>query len=217
MARYRHLLGWLLTATLALSACSRPDPPTINLYRAIHTGDLDQIKRHLLHGTDIHSPDREGNTPLHVAAEQGRLVISQLLLEHGAPLDAHDAQGRTPLEAALLAGKVQVARMLLKRGATLDAQGMLLAAIHANADFRDLFEFLVRQGGDVNRPDELGETPLRAAIHAGHRLIVKRLIDQGADVNLPGPEAQTPIALARQLENDDIVRLLRRYGATDAP
>ena len=83
---------------MLLLSCTRPEPPTINLYRAIQAGDLNQIKRHLYHDTDINQSDREGQMPLHVAAERGRLVISRLLIEHGAELDARNRSGRTALE-----------------------------------------------------------------------------------------------------------------------
>jgi len=206
---------WLILLPLLLS-CTSPEPPTISLYRAIQAGDLNQIKRHIHHQTDINQPDREGQMPLHVAAEQGRLVISRLLIQHGARLDAENANGHTPLEVAALAGKIQVARLLLEKGAALDAQGLLGEAIAANANFRDLFEFLVQQGADMNAPDDAGDTPLVRATRLGHRLLAKRLIDEGADVNLPTAAGLTPLALAREIGNRDIERLLRRNGAIES-
>ena len=210
--RYRF---WLLLLPLLLFSCARLDPPTISLYRAIQAGDLNQIKRHLHHDTDINQPDREGQMPLHVAAERGRLVISRLLIEHGARLDASNRSGHTPLEVAVLAGKIQVAELLLKKGADLDAQALLFEAVRVNANFRDVFEFLVRQGANVNAADGKGETPLLLATRLGHRLLAKRLIDSGADVNLPNEAGMAPLAVARESGNRDIVRLLKRNGAID--
>jgi ankyrin repeat protein len=202
-----------LLLALLIQGCAQPDPPTINLYLAIHSGNLDQIKRHLFHGTDIDQPDRNGQFPLHVAAERGRLVIARLLIDHGARLDARDRQGHTPLEVAVLAGKIQIAVLMLELGASMDAQHLLFEAIRADADFRDVFEFLVERGADVNQPNAEGETPLLVAIDQGNRLLVKRLIDQGADVNLPGADGTQPLQAARAAANNDIVRLLQRFGA----
>lgn len=198
-----------------LLSCARPEPPTISLYRAIQAGDLNQIKRHLHHDTDINQVDREGQMPLHVAAERGRLVISRMLIDHGAQLDAHNRSGHTALEVAVLSGKIQVAQLLRQRGATLDAQSLLFKAIRADANFRDVFEFLVRQGADVNAPDDSGDTPLVLAARLGHRLLVKRLIDSGADVNLPSTGGLTPLGTAEEIGNRDIIRLLKNNGAIE--
>jgi len=212
-----YLIGLVLLSAALLGACAKQDPPTINLYRAIHAGDLDQIKRHLHHGTDINQPDRNGETPLQVAAVQGNPVVTRLLVEHGAELETRNRDGRTALEEAVLAGKIQVARLLLKQGAVLDAQDMLFQAIGTHADFRDLYEFLQARGADMNAPNTLGVTPMLAAIAAQDRLVVKRLIDQGADVNLRGANELAPLAAAVQAGNQDIVRLLKRNGAVENP
>ncbi len=206
---------WIILLPALLLSCAQPEPPTISLYRAIHAGDLDQIKRHLYHNTDINQPDREGQMPLHVAAERGRLVISRMLIDHGAQLDAHNRSDHTALEVAVLAGKIPVARLLLQRGATLDAQHLLFEAIRANANFRDVFEFLVRQGVDVNAPNDTGDTPLVLAARLGYRLVVKRLIDRGADVNLPSNGGVTPLAAAEEIGNGDVIRLLKNNGAIE--
>lgn len=207
---------WLILLPVLLLSCTQPEPPTISLYRAIQAGDLNQIKRHLHHDTDINQPDREGQMPLHVAAERGRLVISRMLIEHGAQLEARNRGGHTALETAVLAGKIQVAQLLLRRGATLDAPALLFEAICADANFRDVLEFLVRQGADVNALDDSGDTPLVLAARLGRRLLVKRLIDQGADVNLPSAGGVTPLAAARATGNRDVIRLLKSNGAIES-
>jgi len=219
--RVANIAPWLrpliLLPFLYLSACSRPEPPTINLYRAIHAGDLNQIKRHIYHGTDLNQVDREGQMPLHVAVEQGNQVICRLLIEHGAKLAAPNRDGHTPLELAVLGGKMPVASLLLRAGAALDPQHLLREAIRGGTDFRDVYEFLVKHGADVNAPDALGDTPLIAAVRTGNRVTVKRLIEQGADVNRPGGGDITPLSLARQGGNGIIVRMLQQFGAVSGP
>ncbi len=212
-----RLLWMILLSALLTVGCAKHDPPTINLYRAIQAGDLDQIKRHLYHDTDINQPDRNGDTPLHVAAERGKPVIARMLVEHGAGLEALNDDGHTPMALAVLAGKVQVARLLLKSGARLDPQTLLFMAIRSQVDLRDPYEFLIAQGADPNAAADDGLTPLLAAVEAGDRLVAKRLIDLGADVNLRGTDDRSPLAAALSLENRDIVRLLKRNGAVENP
>ncbi len=103
-----RVFSLLALTALLLSGCSEPPRPTITLYRAIHSGDLDQIKRHLYWGTDVNQPDPDGDYPLHVAARRGRVVISKELLSHGADPNAENLAGATPLRVALGAGKTQV-------------------------------------------------------------------------------------------------------------
>jgi len=206
-----------LLGTLLAGGCAKHDPPTINLYRAIQAGDLDQIKRHLYHDTDINQPDRNGDTPLHVAANRGKPVIARMLVEHGAGLETPNGDGRSPMAVALLSGKIQVARLLLKFGAALDAQALLFEAIRSQADYRDLYEFLHAQGADPNAADGDGLTPLLAAIEAGDRLVTKRLIDLGADVNQRGSDDRSPLTAALGLDDQDIARLLKRNGAVENP
>jgi ankyrin repeat protein len=116
-------LGYLCLVAVLVMACNRPPEPTLNLYRAIHVGDLDQIKRHLYWGTNINQAGADGDYPLHMAARRGHLVVVEELLEHGAALDVRDASQRTPLQAALLAGKTQTARVLLRRGRSRGPSG----------------------------------------------------------------------------------------------
>ena len=208
----------LLLLALLLAACGRPQPPTVSLYRAVQVGDLEQIKRHIRWGTDLNQPDPTGDLPLHVAARAGRVSIVRELANHGASLEARNAAGETPLDLALTHGKTQVATLLLDQGARLEPQAALLALVSSGGSDRDTYDFLVRRGADLNRPDPAGETPLHLAIRHGHLAAVRRLLQRGADVNQPDGAGLTPLALARAQDprapqTQDIVATLRQYGA----
>jgi hypothetical protein len=51
-------------------------------------------------GADPNRGDSHGRTPLHRAADHGRLELVRLLLEHGADPSIADADGLTPRDAA---------------------------------------------------------------------------------------------------------------------
>ena len=66
-------------------------------------------------GSDLEARDRDGLTPLHVAAANGCLEVARLLLERGADSDARDDEGWTPLDWAVAEGHGEVAALLRER------------------------------------------------------------------------------------------------------
>lgn len=208
------LFGTILT----LAGCEEPTKPTINLYRAVHIGDIDQIKRHLYWGTDVNRPGPNGDYPLHVAVSQGRVAIAKDLLRHGADVDARDAIGRTPLHRALLSGKVPSATLLLNRKPGDDLQALLVELVGEGAADPDTLAFLIRQGVNINEYSEDGYVPLHYAVASGNVKLAKRLITAGADVNLPDAKGSTPLAIAQTIADPAsakiITQLLEQYGAS---
>jgi hypothetical protein len=210
------LLRALLIAFIAivpLSGCDEPPQPTVNLYRAVHIGDLDQIKRHLYWKTDINQPGPDGDFPIHVAVSQGRVAIARELLRHGARVDVRDTLGRTPLHVALANGKVPAAALLVTQGAQDDRQALLFELAGEGALDRDVIEFLSARGADINATGPDGRTPLHSAVAAGDVKMAKRLIAAGADVNLTSTEGETVLEIAERQNETAMVTLLRQYGA----
>ncbi|MEN8166479.1 MAG: ankyrin repeat domain-containing protein [Pseudomonadota bacterium] len=207
----------LLCLALSLSGCSEPKPPTINLYRAVHIGDIDQIERNLFWDAKVNQPGPDGLTALHVAAKKGDLVVVKMLLKHGADIDASDRDGYSPLQTALLARNSLVAGYLVKQNARLDANAILREAVRLGQADRDVIDFLAKQGAELDSPDEQGNTPLHIAILNGHRVNAKYLVEKGADIDLADRSGRTPLELAIERGEADIERMLRQFGASSKP
>jgi len=206
----------LVLQLVLLSACNEPPPPTINLYRAIHSGDWDQVKRHLYQGADLTQPDPEGNLPLHVAARDGRLVIARSLVKHGADPNAVNGNGQTPVLIALANGKIKLGEMLMQHGARDDPQSLLFALAKEGVADRDGIAFLLGEGADINALNAEGLAPLHIAVAGDQVLLAARLVRAGADVNRPDSRGATPLTLALEMErpNSHIIGLLHQYGAS---
>ncbi|KLU90850.1 hypothetical protein MAPG_09375 [Magnaporthiopsis poae ATCC 64411] len=100
---------------------------------------LDRIQRVLAAASDANVQDREGTTPLHLAASFGNLDVVRALISSGR-VDIHmtDREGRTALAVAAYWGQTQAAMALVESSKALPvpARGQLspLAAAAKSAD-----------------------------------------------------------------------------------
>eukprot|EP00899_Mesostigma_viride_P000659 jgi/Mesvir1/10594/Mv16596-RA.1 len=68
------------------------------------------------------SRDKEGNTPLLIAAFRGHLETARLIVENGADVNAVNKNGWTPLVAAAERGHLDIVRLLVARNADINAR-----------------------------------------------------------------------------------------------
>jgi cytohesin len=122
-------------------------------------------------------------TGLHLAAKNGDLTTTRLLLEHGTSINARDKRFYTPLHSATLGGNPDVVLLLLERGADLEAK------------------------------IDNDSTPLHIAVENGKVAAVQSLLDHGADVQARHKDLWTPLHGASSDGNPDVVRLLLERGA----
>ncbi len=173
----------------------------------------------------IHACDREGATPLHLAAEEANRPMIEWLLAHGANVHKQDRDGRTPIDHAALAADPRngaalsfpdTARRLIEHGAAVT----IYAAV-AYGDTSRVRE-LVEADPSLLRHIAHNGGLLTLAVNHGQIEIVRLLLDLGADVDErivleeleePAPSWGMPLwyaALANRLE---IAMLLLDRGA----
>jgi ankyrin repeat protein len=121
---------------------------------------------------------------IQISAYQGDLAKVRSFVEQGIDVDSRDSEGRTALYYAAMQGK------------------------------RDLVEFLLSRGANVNAKDkDYGFTPLHHAVGGGHKDVVELLIAKGADVNATDKHGWTPLDSSVYGGNTDIPELLIEAGA----
>ncbi|MET0045081.1 MAG: ankyrin repeat domain-containing protein [Candidatus Thiodiazotropha sp. 6PLUC3] len=201
---------------ILLFGCSKQPEPTINISRAVHLGDIDQLERNLYWGSDVNQAGADGLTPLHIAARKGSLVMSRILVKHQANLEALDEQGHTPLIYALIARNPIIAEYLLNSGAKLDPDNALhITAALGSAD-REVISFLIKHGASLDNLGDKGNTPLHSAILNDQRVTAKYLINRGASLEITNQDGLTPLELAIKRDNQDIIRILKQFGAPES-
>jgi ankyrin repeat protein len=157
---------------------------------ASFTGDVEVMQWLIDHGADTKDcSSLHGLTPLHYAAESGRLEAARLLLQHKAGIDAHadDWHGCTPLHRASEYGRHDVVRLLLSHGAnanalTVDGSTPLhVASRHprfGNIEMREgklaVARLLLEHGVYVGAKDSMGMTALQV-VDQDHQEMIKLL------------------------------------------
>ncbi|KAM6977558.1 protein phosphatase 1 regulatory inhibitor subunit 16B [Aplochiton taeniatus] len=86
---------------------------------------LGDIQEMLRDEEEVNHQDSQGATLLHIAAANGYVQATELLLEGGARMDLRDSDGWQPLHAAACWGQMHVAELLVSHGASLNAKTFL--------------------------------------------------------------------------------------------
>jgi len=126
----------------------------------------------------IRACDRDGGTPLHVAAEEANLEMLEWLLSRGSNPRKQDSRGFTPLDRSALAADPQfadVAKKLLFAGADVTIGGAV-----AMSDARRVHELVTGNPGLLREIYSRGGL-LSLAVRHWHLEMVRLLLDLGAD------------------------------------
>ena len=107
----KHLLLTTIAAVV-LAGCG----PSVDIWEAARTGNIEAVKQHLAAGTDVNAKNKGEETPLHEAALGEHKEIAELLITKGADVNAKDDDGKTPLDWAVDEDHPETASLLRKHG-----------------------------------------------------------------------------------------------------
>lgn len=207
------------------AALEHPDLATAELTAASLLGN----------GGDPNAPQARGSSPLHAAAARGSVVLVEMLIRKHADVAARDAEGRTPLELAEEHGHRDTAELLRRhREIPRDHSTSRLAYDVEGRPFRpaDLSDFSVvtrnrvvgaahfdleATRARVERHPELAraiasttESAVEACAHTGQHSIVELLVERGAPYSLPTAVMRNDLTRARELLDEDPLRIYER-------
>lgn len=122
--------------------------------------------------------NRQGESPLMIAAIRGHLDVARQLIRRGAEVNK---PGWTPLH---------------------------YAASRAEPDSGDMVRLLLEHHAYIDAESPNRSTPLMLAAMYGHRDLVPMLLEEGADPSLRNEQGLTAVDFARRADRDDLAELI---------
>lgn len=196
-----------------------------NRWQPVHAAathhDWPTLLNLLRSGFAIDVRDDQGDSPLYVAARQGRLEAVRKLMQYGASLEAANDSGHTPLMAAVVAENIEVVQLLLRAHASIKAstpgtgQTVLHWAVaHPPKNpvaVATIIRQLVNAGANVNEKSRDGATPLIQAAWFGSEPVLNALLECGADPRLADASGRKPAQLAKERGHHSAAALLENF------
>jgi palmitoyltransferase len=181
-----------------------------DIWSAAKIGSYDSVMQFL--DTDpslLNKLDKDGRSPLHVAALGGHKDIVTELLERGADINIVNHNRFTPLHWAVVAGYISTVHFLISKGADInmrDIKGRNILHLAAENDHLDIVYYLIEiQKMVVDDLDIDDHTPLTWAAYKGSKSVVNFLLNRGANPNLQDKKGYTPLHWAAKSGHSETV------------
>lgn len=180
------------------------------LWRGAATGDAPTIRNLFARPQDVNNQDRDGWTPLLLAAGMGHTAAVQALLEKGANVDVQDADGKSALMRATAMGYADIVLILVEAGADVnlkdtDGNTALHHAAYGRSNPPEYSGLWVRVGP--------ANIHLIQAPRNQYAPIAGALLAHGAKVDSINEARQTALTVAIGRKNIPVALLLKRNRA----
>ena len=186
---------------------SEQEPVIYNLLRSLFKGNV----------ININATDKDGWTPLSLAARDGHKALLESLLDSDiVDADSKNGEGRTPLSWAAANGHEAVVKLLIAKGSNLEAgdvHGQTPLLYAAANGHEAVVKLLLVKGSNLESEDNRGQTAFLYAAENGHEAVVKLLLNEGAKLDFEDHGGYTPLLRAVQNGHGAVVKLLLNKGA----
>ena len=191
-------IGWVVALSVAMAVCA---VSTLQARQSVVT-----------------SPEADGTTPLHRAAQRNDLDAADRLIAAGVDVRAANRYGVTPLAVAAFNGNAAMIERLLKAGAdpnTIVSEGETVLMSVARTGNVAALKVVIAHGANVRaKEDTRSQTALMWAVAQGHTAAAETLIDAGADMSARSSGRFSLMVFAVRGGTIEIVRLLLDKGAS---
>eukprot|EP00808_Paulinella_micropora_P026373 g59032.t1 len=210
---FQHIFTDTEEEDTVLSLCARLD--RLSLMRKLLSHP--NLKDHARAAVDV--ANEFGATPLFIAAQEGHLAMTQLLIREGGAAVQGGNIGRTPLFVASQEGHLAITQYLVREGGAKVDQAMQDGStplfIACDRGHLGVAQYLVQEGASVNTTTQDGATPLHIACEFGYLAIVEWLVREGgASVSRATTTGATPLFIACGKGHYSVAEYLTEAGAT---
>ena len=112
----------------------------------------------------------------------------------------------------IFTGQMPYVQRLVEAGAEVNFYGWPPLTYAAFNGHREIVEYLLKRGAEINAKTENGSTALFFAARNGHTAIVRLLLENDADPTIINENEETAVDAALKGKNTDSVELLRDVG-----
>ena len=220
----------VLTALIKLGGDVNPKSLGTSLLSvACAWNNYSAVKLLMRKGADVNAENSPGNTALNYAAANGNVEIVKLLMDYKARPDDVDWYGNSALHLALAPDVPAV--LALTQFADYD---LVSVSALSRTKKTQTSHFLIKQGVELQKKNNLGQTPLYLAMCSGDTEAVlhlaeqkkspltsdgdvpaiRRLVDMKLlDVNMKDKNKETPLHKAAREDNIEAMSFLLEVGA----
>ena len=166
---------------------------------------------------DLNHQGSKNYTALHIAVQEKRADVVQVLIDAGADIETKSTDERSPLLVASCLGELTTVTKLVKAGADVratDAEGSTCLIFAAFFGHTDVVRYLVSLPEvDLNHQSSKNDTALHLAVQKKHSDVVQVLIDAGADIETKNDDGCSPLHVASRSGEPATVKMLVKTGA----
>lgn len=178
------------------------------LFSAVLTSNAIMVQRLIRAGADSNVTDKDGFTPLTLAASRSKVdFVAKLLKDFGFHVNEKGPFGKTALHFAYDSNNIEMAKLLSECGANLnipDCRGNMPLHIACIVGNYDMAKLLVEYKAELNVPNHEGNTPLMALLtecsscqHKAHTemgfLVLSLLLQHGSWTNVWNRQGLAPL------------------------